>query len=126
LPLESSSGLTPEFDAWRRKFKALFTHLLTTEFGARNIQISYGHFEISGFFTMPSGQMYYFNTGDLRLRYGMYIRTVKSYKDYTGGRNNSIRYNSEVEFVSDLHRVLDGDRGSGSFGGLVDMSPPRL
>jgi len=111
---------------WRRKFRALFTRLLTTEFGARDIQIHYGHFYISGFFTMPSGRIYYFNTGDLRLRYGMYIRTAKSYKDYTGGRNNSIQYNSEAEFVSGLHRVLDGDRGAGSFDGLIDMSPPSL
>lgn len=129
MPLESSSGLTPEFDRWRRRFRGLFTRLLTKEFGAQNIQIHYGHFDVSGFFTMPSGQIYYFNTGDLRLHYGMYIRTAQSYKDYTGGRNNPIPYNSEAEFVEALHRVLDGDmfnKTMMAYRGLVDMTRPTL
>jgi hypothetical protein len=85
---ESSCGLTPEFAQFFRTFKSEFTKELQT-IGATNIEFSRGHFYVSGFFTTPDGQAWYFSISDVRFfpdRRLLY-RTAKDYKDYTGGRN---------------------------------------
>ena len=99
---ESSSGLTPEFQAFARTFKREFTKELQS-IGATNVQMSRGHFYMSGFFTVPSGQIYYFLLSDVRgMDYALknnpnscmtqlMYRTATSYKDYTGGVNRYVR-----------------------------------
>jgi hypothetical protein len=85
---ESSSGLTPEFAEFFKTFKKEFTDELLS-IGATNIQFSRGHFYVSGFFTTPDGQPWYFSLSDVRFFHDrkLLYRTAKDYKDYTGGRN---------------------------------------
>jgi len=95
---ESSSTLTPEFAQFYRTFKSEFTKELKS-IGATMIEFSRGHFYVSGFFTTPDGQAWYFSLSDVRgMEYGLKMnpdscmnkllyRTAKHYKDYTGGHN---------------------------------------
>lgn len=87
---ESSCGRTPEYLSWHRLFKREFTKLLVTV-GATSIQIGKpNHFDISGFFTL-GGRMWWFRVEDVRWsKERMLIRTVSSYRDYTGGMNQYI------------------------------------
>ena len=99
---QSSSGLTPQFKTFAMTFKREFTKFLT-EKGCTNIEIGRGHFFLSGFFTTSSGQIFYFNLGDVRWPIGgpvtrMLYRTAKHYKDYTGGINQYI-------LLEDLNRL---------------------
>ena len=94
---ESSTGKTPEYQAWHRLFKREFTALLT-QLGATSIQIGkMNHFDMSGFFTIQN-QIWYFRIEDVRWsKDKMLIRTAQSFKDYTGGHN---------QYVS---MMIDGD-----------------
>lgn len=88
--LESSSGTTAEWKSTFTKTKNLLTKMLKG-FGCTNIEINRGHFYLSGFYTAPSGQIYYISMSDFRDFGGiknMLVRTAKSYKDYSGGGNN--------------------------------------
>jgi hypothetical protein len=87
---ESSSSRTPEYLSWHRKFKNAFKKFLTAN-GATDIQISKpNHFDMSGFFTVK-GQDWYFSISDLRWsKESMLVRTVRDYKDFTGGRNQYV------------------------------------
>lgn len=60
---ESASYTTPEFKK------------LIGNFGCADIKLSAGHFEISGFFTAPNGQVWNVALCDVR------FRTVKDYKE---------------------------------------------
>ena len=96
---ESSCTKTPEFKSFCRTFKSEFTKELLS-IGATNIVFSFGHFYISGFFTIGN-QPYYFSLSDVR---GMehclnqwctgqlLYRTEQHYKDYTGGRNQYVNF----------------------------------
>lgn len=99
-PAQFGSGTrtTPEFDSFYRKtvndFKKHFSDV------ADNIQLSKGHFYFSGFLTRKrDGQVIYFSISDVRFFPGerMLIRTAKSYRDYTGGRNHSVPIDSKFE-----------------------------
>jgi len=85
---ESSCGKTPEFVSFCKTFKREFNAELK-KIEAENVKYSYGHFYISGFFTL-NGKAYYFSISDVRHfpENKMLIRTAKDYKDYTGGSNN--------------------------------------
>jgi len=91
---ESATVKTPEFMAFVRTFRSEFTKELKSV-GATKIEISAGHFYISGFFTSASGQIYYFSLPDVR---GMEFvstpklmyRTAQHYRDFTGGSNQWI------------------------------------
>ncbi len=90
---ESSSQTTPEFLTFFRTFKKELTKILT-ERGCTKIEIGKGHFYVSGFFTAPSGQVYYISLSDVRSfsetgwnNDSLMYRTAKHYKDYTGGHN---------------------------------------
>ena len=88
---ESSSGKTPEFITFCRAFKKYFTKELKS-IGATNIVFSNGHFDITGFFTSESGQIYYISLPDVRgaefkNNYELMYRTAEHYKDYLGGGN---------------------------------------
>jgi hypothetical protein len=63
-----------------------------TEHGALDIAIGKpNHFDMSGFFQMDNGQMWWFRIEDLRWsKNNMLVRTAQSFKDYTGGRNQYV------------------------------------
>lgn len=85
--LESSSGTTPEFLAAYRMFKKEFTKILQVR-GCTKIEIGKGHFYVSGFFTAPTEQIWYFSCQDFRdPPKSIMYRTAQHYKDYTGGSN---------------------------------------
>jgi len=104
---ESSSGQTPQYLAWYRLFRREFTKFLIA-IGATQIQIGKpNHFDMSGFFTVGT-QAWYFSISDLRgSKDKMLIRTVKSYKDYTGGLNQYVRLdNGERAFSEAFSRIV--------------------
>ena len=94
---ESSSTKTPEFKSFCKVFKNEFTKELLG-IGATDIVFNFGHFYISGFFTIGE-QKYYFLLPDVRgmqysLKYHpdlhmakLLYRCVEDYKDYVGGQN---------------------------------------
>lgn len=95
---ESASYKTPEFMSFVRTFKSEFTKELKNA-GATKIEISTGHFYVSGFFTSASGQVYYFSLSDVRgmefvSKPALMYRTAQHYKDYTGGSNQWINIES--------------------------------
>jgi hypothetical protein len=87
---ESSSGTTPEFVSFFRTFKKELTAFLTSK-GCTKVELHRGHFYVYGFFTAPSGQIYYISIPDVRgseIRIpDLLYRTAKSHKDFTGGVN---------------------------------------
>ena len=91
---ESSSGLTQEFNE--------FYHTFATE-----IKFNRGHFEVSGFFKLPSGKIWYFSLGDVRYAKGsFFVRTAESFKDYTGGSNQEISTDNPARFVRRLKEIV--------------------
>lgn len=105
---QSSSGKTPEYLAWHKLFKKEFTALLK-KFGAKTIEISKpNHFDLTGFFQMESGQIWYISVGDVRWsKSEMLIRTAQSFKDYTGGHNQYVTLTDVELFVEGLHRLIN-------------------
>jgi len=87
---ESSSTKTDQYLEFHRVFKYEFKKLLKDQI--TNISFHRpNHFDVSGFFTTNNGAHYYFSLGDLRWnKDDLLYRTVKDYKDFTGGRNNFI------------------------------------
>jgi len=115
---ESSTGLTPQFQHFYQILKNDFTDFLK-ERGVAKVKFTRMHFEVSGFFEMPGGQIWYFNTGDVRWDKGnMLLRTAKSFEDYTGGSNNEARMDSEKEFTEDFDRIVH-------FGGILKHEETR-
>jgi DNA-binding PucR family transcriptional regulator len=102
---ESSSGLTSQFKHFYEVFRNDFKCFLKGK-GVEVWKFNRMHFEVSGFFQAPSGQIYYFCTGDVRLWYGrtqgMLLRTAKSFQDYTGGPNGYVRTDTDENFIRDL------------------------
>jgi len=103
-PIQSSSRATPEWKSMYRKASNAIKKQLSSI--ADDIQISRGHFYLSGFFTAKNGQIYYFSIDDVRWggHNNMLIRTADSYKDYTGGRIMYIRTNDH--FKSDVQSII--------------------
>ena len=101
---ESSCERTPEYREWHRIFKREFKAYLSSK-GATNVEIGKpNHFDMSGFFTSKTGQIYYFSIGDLRWsKSQMLIRTAKDYKDYTGGSNGFASLKSVEEFDEEFN-----------------------
>ena len=102
---ESSSGTTPQFLSFVRTFRSEITKILKAK-GCTNIEIGKGHFYISGFFTAPSGQVYYLSLSDVRTfsetgwnNGSLMYRTAKDYKDYTGGCNQFVKLD-EIDNVN--------------------------
>jgi hypothetical protein len=103
---ESSSGLTPQFKHFYEVFRNDFKRFLKGK-GVEVWKFNRMHFEVSGFFEMPGGQIWYFNTGDVRWDKGnMLLRTAKSFEDYTGGSNNEARMDSVAEFTKDFDNIV--------------------
>lgn len=103
---ESSSGLTPEFDA----FSKVFTKEITKELadaGATDIQVRRGHFDLRGNYTVGTQTMY-FSLPDVRgggypiggvKGVPIMYRTCKDYQDYTGGTNRWTELKTGVGFA---------------------------
>lgn len=92
----SGSDLSSDFKSFFRKEKKRITDVLTRK-GCTNIDMTYGFYYFSGFFTAPNGQVFYFSSSDVR-HFGykeLLIRTARDYKDYTGGSNNFIGVDNE-------------------------------
>jgi len=69
----------------------------------KKIEFHQNYYEINGFFETRAGHIFYFATGDLRFfakHYGMLVRTVKDFKDYTGGPNMTVKYDGQ--FIDNL------------------------
>lgn len=84
----SGSDLGKEFKDFFRREKRRLSEIFKAK-GCTNIEMSYGFYYFSGFFTSPTGQIYYFSCSDVR-HFGynkLLIRTAKNYSDYTGGMN---------------------------------------
>jgi hypothetical protein len=88
---DSGTVNSQQFHDFFDLFKRSFTRELKS-IGATKIELSKGHFYISGFFSVNE-QAYYFSIDDVRHCFyrdypKMLVRTAKDYKDYTGGSNN--------------------------------------
>lgn len=83
---ESSSYHTQQFTDFYTKFCSSIKRELK-KIKATDIQLSKGHFYISGFFKVGE-QCFYISLSDVRGNdTNLLIRTAKHYKDYTGGGN---------------------------------------
>jgi hypothetical protein len=94
----SGSDLGQDFKNFFRKEKSRITRILK-EMGCSNIEMGYGFYYFSGFFTSKSGQIYYFSCSDVR-HFGyeeLLYRTAKDYKDYGGGSNCYVKVNKLKE-----------------------------
>ena len=102
---ESSSGLTPQFKAFARLFKRLFTKELA-KVECTLLTFNRGHFYVSGFFKKGE-QIYYFSVSDVRDGYWnrevkMLYRTATSTKDYTGGSNQYVNIKDNMCFEMNI------------------------
>ena len=72
-----------------------------TEMGCTNIEFSRQFYYFSGFFTAPSGQVYYMSCSDVRhFPYEKLLyRTAATYKDYTGGHNCYVKPDG-IKFIN--------------------------
>ena len=105
---ESSTGKTPEYLAWHRLFKKEFTEFLTNFLGCTKVEISKpNHFDMSGFFQRPSGQIWYFRIGDIRWsKDKMLLRTAESFSDFTGGTNQYVSLKNEIDFTFQFRKLI--------------------
>jgi hypothetical protein len=90
----TGSDLGQDFKDFFRKEKRRITTNLKF-MGCTKIEMDYGFYYFSGFFTSASGQIYYFSCSDVR-HFGyskLLYRTATHYKDWTGGRNQYIEVN---------------------------------
>jgi len=87
----SGSDLSDNFKVWFRKEKNRITKTLKL-LGCTKIELNYGFYYFSGFFTSKSGQVYYMSCSDVRhFPYNnLLYRTAKDYNDFTGGANQYI------------------------------------
>ena len=90
----SRSGMSADYCGFFQREAKKIAKILESK-GCTNVQITSGFYYFSGFYTDPNGQVWYFNSGDVRNwddTYGyqndrIYYRTAQHYKDYTGGVN---------------------------------------
>jgi len=97
----SGKDLGQDFKDFFRKEKARLTKILKSK-GCNNIEMNYGFYYFSGFFTSSTGQVYYFSCSDVR-HFGydkLLIRTAKDYNDFSGGSNqySGIRHDELMNF----------------------------
>jgi len=92
----SSSQRTKQYLEFHRIFKLEFGRLLKPFIS--EIKFSKpNHFDVTGFFKLLNGQIYYFSLGDLRWNGdSLLYRTAQSFEDYGGGSNQYIAM-SEIE-----------------------------
>ena len=100
---ESSSGTTPEFKSFARKFKNDLNKELT-KINATMTEFTRGHFYVSGFFRLKCGKCFYFSISDVRFFPDdqMLYRTAESETDYRGGRNQYITMETDMIYKMNL------------------------
>jgi len=91
----SSSQVTEQYRAAKRAFKREMKKLFS---GDEILIDSCPHFEFDGMIKRENSYVY-FSTGDLRHRIMnfMLVRTAKHDKDWTGGSNNFVKYDSDFD-----------------------------
>jgi hypothetical protein len=102
----TNSKHDPNFTAFRKLFKKGITAELN-KIGASNIVFNYGHYYITGFFTVNE-QAYYFSLSDVG--HGgeatLMYRTAKHYTDWTGGSNNWLIIEKDMFLNSNIKRYI--------------------
>jgi hypothetical protein len=93
------SGLSnlPEIKELKKRLKMIEATL--TGRGCYNFQLSINYYYAAGFFTSPSGKVYYLSLPDIRferLDEPALIREAANYKDYSGGINRYCKINQEA------------------------------
>lgn len=115
LRFVSSSGKTPEFLSFARKFKIAFDNEID-KYNGLLIEYYVGHFYVSGFFKLATGQLIYFSLPDVRTWqnnrpdtfYGsMLWRTVKNIKDFTGGKNRKVAIADGMVYAIENQITMD-------------------
>lgn len=96
----TGKDLGQAFRTFYTKEKKRITTALTA-IGCKDVTMSRQFYFISGFFTAPSGQLYYFSISDVRyFPYKQILyRTAKNYSDYTGGSNQYV----DKDNISAMH-----------------------
>jgi hypothetical protein len=87
----TGSDLGQDFRSFFTREKNRITKALTA-LGCKDVIMYRNFYYFSGFFTAPSGQLYYFSISDVRhFSYKqMLYRTAQHYKDFTGGTNQYV------------------------------------
>lgn len=98
----STCGKSKQCEQFGKDLKKALQNDLGAEY---NVEISIGHFYISGFIS-KNGKYVYFNVEDLRdngeeFSHILY-RTAKNNKDYTGGTNRFCKLNKLAENIISL------------------------
>jgi hypothetical protein len=97
----SGADLGEDYKVYFRKMKRKISKILKDK-GCTDIKMSMQFYYFYGFFTSPSGQVYYFSQSDVRHfpdeHKRLLIRTAKDYKDFTGGPNQYCEIDSLVDF----------------------------
>lgn len=102
---ESSSSRTQQYLDFHKLFDDEFTKVLAKLNCVAILISAPNHFDVSGFFTSSSDQIWYFNLSDLRWsKDKLLIRTATHYKDYTGGSNEYIKF--DKNFISNLKFII--------------------
>jgi hypothetical protein len=104
---------TEQFDNFFNSFKRSFKRELN-KINAKNLEVSKGHFYLSGFFTVQE-QVIYFSISDVRgyLQTNwkglpeMLIRKAKDYRDFSGGHNRYVAI--EPNMSREILRVCNLD-----------------
>ena len=102
---ESSSCLTEEFDSFYKQYRKELKAKLK---GFELVNISRGHFDISGFVkNTATEKLAYFSTSDVRYSpdnwyNNILVRTAQHDKDYSGGRNDNANWNSLFDKLINL------------------------
>ena len=92
-------GISQLKDIKTLKGKTRYIEQLLQGRGCYNVKIEINYFTATGFFTAPSGQVYYLSMPDIRfnnLNEDIMIRTAHNYKDYTGGINRYCKPTKEA------------------------------
>ena len=95
---ETSSGKTAQWKVFYKDAKKWWK-LFVKEIGAIDFVIRENHFEFSGYFDVGGG--WYFNSGDVRnggVGLGFMIRRAGSPIDFSGGRNQWVKYDDYFLF----------------------------
>ena len=130
---ESSSSRTPQYLEFHKTFKREFKKLL--EPYTKIVEVSKpNHFDVSGFFKLKSGKIYYFSISDLRWsKNDMLIRTAKDFKDYTGGSNGFINLDDNFEdnmmkYVRWKNEKVKNElvQHKNFFNYLIDFNKPKI
>jgi hypothetical protein len=105
LDLDKETLITRDFNKFAATFKKRFTRYLQSIIGANEVDIKIGYFFINGYFTVGR-DLWYFSTGDLRLRREMYIEVDKGMRNYYGRYDSLDKYGMYIP-VNDEEEFLD-------------------